>query len=112
MNNDNTRLIFIAVLVIPLALWLIHVSIEKEKRELRPHIEAWAAVRGLQLLEATQHWVPYPWVGGPFLLTSRRQRIYYILVADQQGKQRAGWLRIGSWWRLDFDKIEVVWDDT
>ena len=107
MNNDNSSLIFIAALVIPLALWFIHVSIEKEKRELRPHIEAWADVRGLQLLEATQH----HWLGGPFLLTSRRQRIYYVIVADQQGKRRSGWLRMGSWMWLDFDKIQVVWDD-
>ena len=49
---------------------------------------------------------------GPFVWSGRGQTVYRVEVRDEQGVERKGWVRCGSWWAGVFsDKVEARWDE-
>jgi hypothetical protein len=50
---------------------------------------------------------------GPFYWNSSSgQAVYRGRVADREGVQREGWLRVGSWlWGVTTDQVDLLWDD-
>jgi hypothetical protein len=51
---------------------------------------------------------------GPFSYwRAPKQTVYFVRVRDQQGKERSGWLRFGSYWggTWDSDKAEAKWEE-
>ncbi len=49
---------------------------------------------------------------GPFFWgTGNCQIVYRIEVQDRHGTQKSGWVRIGSYWWPDPNRIDVRWDE-
>jgi hypothetical protein len=51
---------------------------------------------------------------GPFSYwKAPKQTVYFIRVRNQQGKERSGWVRFGSYWggTMDSDKAEAKWEE-
>ena len=47
-----------------------------------------------------------------FWTSSRGQTVYCVTVEDEQGNQRHGWVRCGSWlFGLLSDNVDVRWED-
>lgn len=68
-------------------------------------LHRWAQTNGFDLLYFKLTF------GGPFLWTSSNSQIVYsIRVRDQDGRERLGWVRCGSFWAgVLSDKTEVRW---
>ena len=70
-------------------------------------LQRWALASGVELVSAQKRYLRT----GPFLLYSRGQFVFRIVVRDQVGTQRAGWIRVGSWLAgVLSEKTEVIWD--
>lgn len=69
----------------------------------------WAEENGYRLLEANYA----TFFKGPFTLTSARgQTVYRVVVQDEAGFTRTGWVRCGSWWGgLMSGQAQVRWDE-
>ncbi len=67
----------------------------------------WASMNGFRLLKFSQPIVE----ATPFPLTaSKSQHVFKILVADAEGHERKGFVRLGSIWRgLSSPQAEVRW---
>ena len=71
-------------------------------------VKKWAAENGYRLLLA-EHRV---FRKGPFMWSGRTQAVYRVVIRDEWGDNRTGWVRFGDWWRGVFaDGVEVRWDD-
>jgi hypothetical protein len=72
-------------------------------------LETWADRNGYRIIQKEHRFFAM----GPFFwTTSDGQMVYRVVVEDQQGYRRSGWVRCGSWWwGLFTDKAEVRWDD-
>ena len=68
----------------------------------------WAEKRHYRLLEASYR----PIIAkGPFWYASRGQTVFRIVVEDELGQVRKGWVRLGHWLGgLASDEITVEWD--
>ena len=72
-------------------------------------LEQWAGKNGYRIVSREHRYIRK----GPFFWTSPRGRtVYYVTVEDEQGNQRHGWVRCGSWFfGLVSDHVEVRWED-
>ncbi len=72
-------------------------------------LDQWADKSGYRIVSGEYRHL----LKGPFFWTSSRgQTVYYVTVEDEQGNQRHGWVRCGSWlFGLLSDNVEVRWDD-
>jgi hypothetical protein len=68
----------------------------------------WAEKQHYQLLEASYR----PIIAkGPFWYASRGQSVFRIVVEDEWGQVRKGWVRLGHWLGgLASDEIGVKWE--
>ena len=51
---------------------------------------------------------------GPFFFgASKYQRVFYLHVKDRDGRERKGWLKVGSYWTgmMNSEEFEVIWDE-
>ena len=71
-------------------------------------LEGWAARERYQIIEQRYKSLRK----GPFFWTSSRgQAVYHVVVRDQAGVRRSGWVRLGGFWRgLHSDDVEVSWE--
>lgn len=71
-------------------------------------VEQWAATNGYQLLECEQRWLR----SGPFFFTkSKSQRVFRIVVSDQEGNVLRGYAKCGGWFLgMWSEQIQVRWD--
>jgi hypothetical protein len=103
-QTDIVPLLF-AVFVITLVIlaWVWHFS------RSRSILQKWADDNGYQLLQAEYRWFRK----GPFFwATSQDQVVYYVIVPDQLGRERRGWVRCGSWFLGMFsNQADVRWED-
>ena len=72
-------------------------------------VQKWATENGYQLVQAQARPLP---IKSPFSWTSKNQRVYQVVVQDEQGYERGGWLRLGGYSSgLLSDQVEVRWDE-
>ena len=77
-------------------------------------VQRWAEQNQFQLLHFRQRAFCEP---APFCFwTSHRTPSYFVRVRDQHGKERSGWVRLGTisegiYWGGK-DKVEVRWEET
>lgn len=75
----------------------------------RSLLQRWASENGLQILDSKLSPSGPPswnWT------SSRSQTVYFVRVRDNDGRERRGWVRCGSFWAGVFsDKTEVRWED-
>jgi hypothetical protein len=76
----------------------------------RAILQKWAAANRFELLEIKR---PFFSGGFSFFTTSRGQVVYWVRIRDARGKQRAGWVRCGSYLGgvLFSDAAEVKWSN-
>ena len=69
----------------------------------------WAADNGYDLLTIEHRFFRL----GPFWWrTSKGQVVYWVVVQDRSGVQRAGYVRVGSWFfGVLSDTADVIWRD-
>jgi hypothetical protein len=69
-------------------------------------LREWARSHGFQILRSEYR----AFKMGPFTwkLRSRSQQVYYIRVADSEGKERTGWFLTSAWGSED---AQVRWDE-
>ena len=69
----------------------------------------WATENGYQVLQAQ---VRPLFNKGPFFWSSKAQVVYRIVVQDEQGYERSGWLQLGSpFIGVLSDRANVRWDE-
>lgn len=75
----------------------------------RELLDGWAARSGFTLVRARRRVL----FSGPFTWTSSRsQFVYLVEVRDQDGRERHGWVRCGSFLAgVHSDAVEVRWKD-
>jgi len=72
-------------------------------------LQKWAAENGYQVLQAQLR--PF-FSKGPFFWSSKSQVVYRIVVQDEQGYERSGWLQLGSYLiGVLSDRANVRWDE-
>jgi hypothetical protein len=82
----------------------LYVYFSRSKRLL----ERWANENRYQLLHAEYRSVRKR----PFLWSAKGQAVYRVEIRDEQGNNRQGWVRCGSWLLGVFaDEVKVKWDD-
>ena len=71
-------------------------------------LQRWATANGFKVISAEKRFLRT----GPFFLRSTRgQFVFRIVVEDQSGTKRTGWLRVGGWMAgVLSDKAKVIWD--
>ena len=105
MNGDPLGSI---LLVVGLAGLMGGLTIAHIKRS-RQLLQKWATENGYQFVQVQAR--PFP-IKSPFSWTSKNQRVYQVVVQDEQGYERCGWLRLGGYSSgLLSDQVEVRWDD-
>jgi hypothetical protein len=75
----------------------------------RSMLQQWATANGYAVLYAQ----PRNFRRGPLLWkSSKNQAVYFIKVRDQEGRERSGWLCLGSFWTgLFSNKAKVKWEE-
>src|SRR3954452_19232763 len=76
-------------------------------------LQRWAEQSQVELLHFRQRAISEP---APFSSwTSHRRPNYFVRVRDREGKERSGWLRLGSLFESvcwdGKDKVEVRWEE-
>jgi hypothetical protein len=72
-------------------------------------LQRWADAEGYRIVGRERSWG----YGSPFAWrTSRHQQVFHVLVEDQHGRRRLGWVQCGSWGGFNPDQVAVVWEDT
>jgi hypothetical protein len=67
-------------------------------------LEKWADQNGYRIVSRKY---------GPFYWTPQGQIVYSVTVEDEQGNQRHGWVRCGSWLLgLLSAHVDVWWEDS
>jgi hypothetical protein len=70
-------------------------------------LKQWAQETGIEIVSAEKRYLRL----GPFFVSTRGQFVFRIVVKDQAGMQRTGWLRVGGLITGVFsDRAEVKWD--
>jgi hypothetical protein len=103
-QNDIWIPVFlVAVIAIVILAWVWHFS------RARSILQKWADDNSYPLLQTEYCWFRR----GPFFwTTSRDQAVYYVTVLDQQGHERRGWVRCGSWFFGMFsNQADVRWEE-
>lgn len=100
-----TNLLVAGVFVLAAACAVSLYVLDRVRR--REALFRWASSNGYRLLKFGQPLVE----ATPFPFTlSKSQHIFKITVADSTGSERAGYVRLGGFWRgLSSPKAEVRW---
>ncbi len=97
--------------VLGLAIFLVAIilSIFWHFRRSESLLEEWARRNGFQIISREYR----NFFRGPFFWTTgRHQTVYYVVVEDQQGNKRRGWVRCGGFFLgLFSDHVDVRWED-
>ncbi len=97
---------FMPVLVLLVAIAVVLVCFQRSRAD--QIVQRWAQATGVELVSAQRQ---YLYAGPFFLRHSRGQLVYRIVVRDQAGTERAGWLRVGGWLGgVLSEKTKVIWD--
>jgi hypothetical protein len=100
-NASGTLFIFVMLGIIALVLYLY---ITRSQTLLK----RWAQEHGYTFLHVEHRMFRK----GPFVWSSRGQSVYRVEVRDEQGLERKGWVRCGSWWAgVLGDQVEAKWDE-
>jgi hypothetical protein len=72
-------------------------------------LDEWARVNHYQILSREER----HFRRGPFTWTmSRVQTVFYVVIHDELGRKRSGWVRCGNWSRgLVKNEVEVIWEN-
>jgi hypothetical protein len=72
-------------------------------------LQRWASQNGYRIIEAKYAY----FFKGPFFWTSSKgQTVYRVIVEDEAGLTRSGWVRCGSWaFGVLSDQVQARWDD-
>jgi hypothetical protein len=97
-----TVLFIILAIAIVILAWAWHFS------RSRSILQKWADGNGYTLMQAELRLFRT----GPFFLnTTRSQVVYYVTILDALGRERKGWVKVGSWLiGLWSNQAEVKWD--
>jgi len=70
--------------------------VRRLKRSELVTVQKWAERNSMELLHARERalFEPAPF----FFWTSHRTPNYFVRVRDQHGKERCGWIRLGTFW--------------
>ena len=89
------------VIAIPFLAWHW-----KRSREL---VEKWAAANALTITQIERRYLragPFFWCRG------RGHEVFYVVLRDTRGEQRAAYVRTGGWLLGQFsEQVTVKWDD-
>ena len=100
------QVVEVIAVIVPVAL-LVAVLVWWQRSKADTILKRWALASGLELVSVQKRYLRT----GPFLLYSRGQFVFRIVVRDGAGTQRAGWIRVGGWLAgVLADKTEVIWD--
>jgi len=93
------------LIFLPLAFFMVLVHFYRSNLLL----QQWAEQNGYHITEQQYRW----FFKGPFFwTTSRGQTVYSVVVEDDAGRTRRGWVRCGGWWfGLLSSNTEVRWED-
>ena len=74
----------------------------------RKVVHRWAKAGAMEIVSAERRYLR----AGPFTFNySREQVVFRVIVKDQEGVQRAGWICVGGGLRgVWSDKTKVIWD--
>jgi hypothetical protein len=102
MDGDTLIPVTLCVLFYALVIFLTFVRGEAI-------LNHWAARSGCEILQRNYAWL----FAGPFFWTTNRsQMVFRVVVLDQFGTTRKGWVRCGSWWGgILTDAAEARWDE-
>ena len=105
--NDVLKLISIVTTILPFVMLVIAIVWWSDKRA-NEILQRWAQNSELTLLFSEKRYL----CTGPFFMNHfRGQMIFRIVVRDNAGTERSGWIRIGSWLVGVFsDTTRVIWD--
>jgi hypothetical protein len=71
-------------------------------------VNRWAQANGFELVSAQMCGLQT----GPFVVYARGQFVFRIVVIDRSGRQRSGWILVGSWHSgVLSDETKVKWDE-
>jgi hypothetical protein len=91
----------VAVIVIVYVVWLFNRS--------NSLLHQWAAQNGYRILSQEYRNL---FKGRFFWTSSKGQTVYYVVVEDDAGNQRRGWVCCGGrWLGLLSNNVEVRWED-
>jgi hypothetical protein len=94
--------------MVPVVLVIIVFSCVWSFTQSRKILEGWAAGSGFNILRAERRVF---WMGPFWWRTSKGQAVFYVTVLDQEGRERSGWVRVGSYFGgLFSDKVTVQWE--
>jgi hypothetical protein len=107
-DNDEEGIVleraFGVLAILAILAWYFSVYFSKSKRLL----ENWADENQYQLLHAEYRSIRKR----PFLWSAKGQAVYRVEIRDEQGNNRKGWVRCGSWLLGVFaNEVKVKWDD-
>jgi hypothetical protein len=105
--EDLLKFLQIVTTVAPLIV-LVIVIVRWSHKRANEILHHWANNEGYTLISAENRY----WRTGPYFLNHYRgQMIFRIVVRDSEGRERSGWVRIGSWFAGVFsEKTHVTWD--
>ena len=97
------------VLGILLVVALVVASFAWSMSRSRGILEEWAASNHFRILACERRWLRR----GPFFLRSGKgHEVFHVTVADDSGRTRTGFVRVGGWFGgLLSDQAVVEWDD-
>jgi len=103
MNEQAVGVLAVVALVGFVGLMLyVHI------RRAQTLLKGWAEENGYEILEAEHRLFRK----GPYIWSARGQVVYRVRVHDEQGVERLGWVRCGSWFAgVLSDKVESRWDE-
>ena|SRR5437868_2077655 len=97
------------IFFIVLLLVVVAISYAWTQSRSQSILQKWADVNGYQIVEKERR----TFLKGPFFWSSSKSQIIFrVVVRDEQGYTRSGWVRCGSWWwGLFTDDVDVRWDE-
>lgn len=81
------------VLLFVLLLLAVAVVVRWQYAEANKIVNRWAQRNGFELVSAQIRY----WQTGPFIFYANGQLVFRIVIRDQTGMQRSGWVLVGSW---------------
>jgi hypothetical protein len=102
--QGNVPQILFAVLLLGILAPVLYIHITRSQKLLK----RWADENRYEFLHVEHRMFRK----GPFAFSSRGQSVYRVEVRDEQGIERKGWVRCGSWWAgVLSDQVEARWDE-
>ncbi len=94
-------ILIIIIMIIPFWAWHL--------RRSREMVEKWASANSYSIMAIERRYLR----AGPFFWRrSRGHEVFYVVVHDNRGEKRAGYVRTGGWFLGQFsEQVTVKWDD-